>query len=121
MPWAEHSGDLRDAIKDGKRIIITTIEKFPYVVPDIGAKHKDNKFAVIIDEAHSGQSGRNSAQMNLALSGLASEDEMDNEDKINAMMRDVSYSIMPATLHLLQHQRIRLWKPSVFHIKMETK
>jgi len=86
VAWAEHSGDLRDAIKDGKRIIITTIEKFPYVVPDIGAKHKDNKFAVIIDEAHSGQSGRNSAQMNLALSGLAAEDEMDNEDKINAMM-----------------------------------
>ena len=86
VAWAEHSSDLRDAIKDGKRIIITTIEKFPYVVPDIGVKHKDNKFAVIIDEAHSGQSGRNSAQMNLALSGLASEDEMDNEDKINAMM-----------------------------------
>ncbi len=86
VAWAEHSGDLRKAIQDGKRIIITTIEKFPYVVPDIGASHKQNRFAVIIDEAHSGQSGRNSAQMNLALSGLASEDEMDNEDKINAMM-----------------------------------
>lgn len=86
VAWAEHSGDLRKGIQDGKRIIITTVEKFPYVVPDIGASHKDSKFAVIIDEAHSGQSGRNSAQMNLALSGLASEDEMDNEDKINAMM-----------------------------------
>ena len=86
VAWAEHSGDLRDAIRDGKRIIITTIEKFPYVVPDIGAGHKANRFAVIIDEAHSGQNGRNSAQMNLALSGFASEDEMDNEDKINAMM-----------------------------------
>lgn len=86
VAWAEHSGDLRKAIQDGKRIIITTIEKFPYVVPDIGASHKQNRFAVIIDEAHSGQSGHNSAQMNLALSGLASEDEMDNEDKINAMM-----------------------------------
>ena len=86
VAWAEHSGDLRKAIQDGKRIIITTIEKFPYVVPDIGASHKQNRFAVIIDEAHSGQSGRNSAQMNLALSGLASEDEMDNEDKSNAMM-----------------------------------
>lgn len=86
VAWAEHSGDLRKAIQDGKRIIITTIEKFPYVVPDIGASHKQNRFAVIIDEAHSGQSGRNSAQMNLALSGLASKDEMDNEDKINAMM-----------------------------------
>lgn len=72
VAWAEHSGDLRKAIQDGKRIIITTVEKFPYVVPDIGATHKTNNFAVIIDEAHSGQNGRNSAQMNLALSGLAS-------------------------------------------------
>lgn len=86
VAWAEHSGDLRKAITDGKRIIVTTIEKFPYVLPDIGAEHKDKRFALLIDEAHSGQSGRNSAQMNLALSGLASDDEMDNEDKINAMM-----------------------------------
>lgn len=86
VAWAETAAELRKAIQDGKRIIITTIEKFPYIVPDIGAAHKLNHFAVIIDEAHSGQSGRNSAQMNLALSGLASEDEMDNEDKINAMM-----------------------------------
>ena len=86
VAWAEHSGDLTKAITDGKRIIVTTIEKFPYIVPQIGAGHKENHFAIIIDEAHSGQSGRNSAQMNLALSGLASDDEMDNEDKINAMM-----------------------------------
>ena len=84
--WAEHSSDLRKAIQDGKRIIITTVEKFPYIVTEIGQNHKNNRFAVIIDEAHSGQSGRNSAQMNLALSGFASEEEMDNEDKINAMM-----------------------------------
>lgn len=86
MEWAEHSGDLTKAITNGKRIIVTTIEKFPYSLPKLGAEHKNNRFAIIIDEAHSGQSGRNSAQMNLALSGLASDDEMDNEDKINAMM-----------------------------------
>lgn len=103
VAWAEHSGDLRKAIQEGKRIIVTTIEKFPYVVPDIGAEHKDRRFAVIIDEAHSGQSGRNSAQMNLALSGLASDDEMDNEDKINAMMegrkllQNASYFAFTAT------------------------
>lgn len=84
--WAEHSGDLRKAIQDGKRIIISTIEKFPYIISEIGQEHKNNKFAIIIDEAHSGQSGRNSANMNLALSGLATDDEEDNEDKINAMM-----------------------------------
>lgn len=103
VAWAEHYGDLRKAITDGKRIIITTIEKFPYVVPDIGAEHKDNKFAILIDEAHSGQNGRNSAQMNLALSGLASDNDMDNEDKINAMMegrkllKNASYFAFTAT------------------------
>lgn len=103
VAWAEHSSDLCKAITDGKRIIITTIEKFPYVVPDIGAEHKDNKFAILIDEAHSGQSGRNSAQMNLALSGLASDNDMDNEDKINAMMegrkllKNASYFAFTAT------------------------
>ncbi len=86
VAWAEHSADLRAAIKDGKKMIVTTIEKFPYVVPKLGASHREKRFAVIIDEAHSGQSGRNSAQMNLALSGLAADDEMDNEDKINAMV-----------------------------------
>lgn len=86
VTWAEHSGELSKAIQDGKRIIITTIEKFPYIVSEIGQEHKNNHFAIIIDEAHSGQSGRNSANMNLALSGLASEDDVDNEDKINAMM-----------------------------------
>lgn len=103
VAWAEHSGDLRKAITDGKRIIITTIEKFLYVVPDIGAEHKDNKFAILIDEAHSGQNGRNSAQMNLALSGLASDNDMDNEDKINAMiegrklLKNASYFAFTAT------------------------
>lgn len=84
--WADHSGELRKAITDGKRIIITTVEKFPYIVSEIGPEHKNNHFAIIIDEAHSGQSGRNAAQMNLALSGRASDDVSDNEDKINIMM-----------------------------------
>lgn len=84
--WARHSGDLRKAIEDGKRIIVTTIEKFPYISQEIGQEHLGRHFAIIIDEAHSGQSGRNSANMNLALSGGASDDDMDNEDKINAIM-----------------------------------
>lgn len=84
--WAEHSGDLRKAIQDGRRIIITTVEKFPYIISEIGQEHKNRHFGIIIDEAHSGQSGRNSAQMNLALSGLATDEDADNEDKINAMM-----------------------------------
>ncbi|WP_302420657.1 type I restriction endonuclease subunit R [uncultured Megasphaera sp.] len=84
--WAQHSGDLKKAIQDGKRIIVTTVEKFPYISQEIGQEHINHTFAIIIDEAHSGQSGRNAANMNLALSGLASDSELDNEDKINAMV-----------------------------------
>lgn len=103
VTWARHSGELEDAIRDGKRIIITTIEKFPYIAQKIGQQHVGNKFAIIIDEAHSGQSGRNSANMNLALSGLASDDALDNEDKINAIMegrklvKNASYFAFTAT------------------------
>lgn len=84
--WAQHSGDLKKAIQDGKRIIVTTVEKFPYISQEIGQEHINHTFAIIIDEAHSGQSGRNAANMNLVLSGLASDSELDNEDKINAMV-----------------------------------
>lgn len=86
VTWAKSSAELRQAIQDGKRIIISTVEKFPYIISEIGQGHRNNKFAIIIDEAHSGQSGRNSANMNLALSGLAVDDDADNEDTINAMM-----------------------------------
>ena len=84
--WARHSGDLKKAIQDGKRIIVTTVEKFPYISQEIGQEHMNHTFAIIIDEAHSGQRGRNAASMNLALSGMASDSELDNEDKINAMV-----------------------------------
>ncbi len=101
--WAQHSRDLKKAIQDGKRIIITTVEKFPYISQEIGQEHINNHFAIIIDEAHSGQSGRNSANMNLALSGMASDNEMDNEDKINAivegrkLVKTASYFAFTAT------------------------
>ena len=101
--WAQHSGDLKKAIQDGKRIIITTVEKFPYISQEIGQEHINNHFAIIIDEAHSGQSGRNSANMNLALSGMSSDNEMDNEDKINAivegrkLVKTASYFAFTAT------------------------
>lgn len=101
--WAQHSRDLKKAIQDSKRIIITTVEKFPYISQEIGQEHINHHFAIIIDEAHSGQSGRNSANMNLALSGMASDDEMDNEDKINAivegrkLVKTASYFAFTAT------------------------
>ena len=65
---AEHSGDLRRFIESGKKIIITTVQKFPFILDDIGNQHRDRRFAIVIDEAHSSQGGKASAAVNMALS-----------------------------------------------------
>lgn len=61
------SQDLKTAIEQRRRIIVTTLQKFP-VIADSITKYTDRKFAVIIDEAHSSQSGSSARQMRKALS-----------------------------------------------------
>ena len=84
---AEHSGDLRRFIEDGKKIIISTVQKFPVIVKEIGDEQRGRRFAIIIDEAHSSQGGRTSAAISKALSeaGEAGEEET-FEDQINRVM-----------------------------------
>ena len=84
---AEHSGDLRRFIESGKKIIISTVQKFPFILEDIGNEHRARKFAIIIDEAHSSQGGRTSAAMSMSLGKAgAEEDDETFEDKINRIM-----------------------------------
>ena len=84
---AAHSGDLRKFIESGKKIIITTIQKFPVILDEIGDEHRGRKFAIIIDEAHSSQGGRAAAKLNIALSEEGGdEDEETLEDQINRIM-----------------------------------
>lgn len=104
VQWAEHSGDLRKAIANGKKIIITTVHKFPYILDEIGNEHKCSSFAIIIDEAHSSQSGSLSAKMNIALSGkYAADADMSMEDMVNQlvetrkMLNNASYFAFTAT------------------------
>src|SRR5438876_7054588 len=70
-----------------QKIIISTVQKFPFILDEIGAEHRGRKFAIIIDEAHSSQGGRTSAAMArvLAEGGAAGEDETP-EDRINRIM-----------------------------------
>lgn len=81
------STELAEALAAGKKIIITTIQTFPFVLPKIG-EMGDKTFAVIIDEAHSSQGGNVAAKMNLALSGEANEAIEDDEDFINALIKN---------------------------------
>ena len=84
---AGQSGDLRRLIESGKKIIISTVQKFPFILDDIGNEHRGRRFAIIIDEAHSSQGGSTSAAMSTALSEAgAEEDDETNEDRINRIM-----------------------------------
>jgi len=63
---AERSGDLKSFIAAGKKIIVTTVQKFPFILDDIGTDHSHRRFAIVIDEAHSSQGGKASAALNAA-------------------------------------------------------
>jgi type I restriction enzyme R subunit len=101
---AEHSGDLKKFIADGKKIIITTVQKFPVIYDEIGGEHRGRTFAIIIDEAHSSQGGRAAAKMNIALAAGGEELEEETvEDAINRiieakkMLPNASYFAFTAT------------------------
>jgi type I restriction enzyme R subunit len=84
---AAHSGDLRRFIEDGKKIIISTVQKFPFILDEI-ATEAGKTFAIIIDEAHSSQGGKTSAAMSAALSDTSETEEegTDPEDTVNTAL-----------------------------------
>ncbi|MCD6579284.1 DEAD/DEAH box helicase family protein, partial [bacterium] len=78
------SNQLKEALKSGTNIVVTTIQKFPFILEEIGDLPK-RKYAVIIDEAHSSQTGSLSKKMREVLStnSLDEAEKLDNEDLTN--------------------------------------
>ena len=87
VAWAESADQLRQHLQAGKKIIITIVHKFPYILDAIGGDLKNKHFGIIIDEAHSSQNGSLSAKMNIALSGNVTDEDEDLEDKIEKILR----------------------------------
>ena len=101
---AERSGDLRRFIEQGKKIIITTIQKFPFILDEIGSGHRDRSFAIIIDEAHSSQGGKTAGAVSDALGEKGGKDGYETyEDRVNdeierrRMLDNASYFAFTAT------------------------
>lgn len=98
----ESAMDLKYNLEAGKKIIITTVQKFPFIVDGIG-QLADRKFAVIIDEAHSSQSGIAADKVNETLTGNGDEELVDIQDQILAAMaarkmsKNASYFAFTAT------------------------
>ena len=72
------SGQLREALENGKTIIVTTLQKFPVIVQDIETL-QGKRFAVIIDEAHSSQSGESTSSLKKVLT-VGTLDDADIEE-----------------------------------------
>ena len=101
---AETSAELRKLITEGKKIITTTVQKFPFIIDAITNEHRGRKFAIIIDEAHSSQGGRAAAAMNVSLGNQNDDNDDDTfEDQINRiienrrLLENASYFAFTAT------------------------
>ncbi|WP_270977722.1 type I restriction endonuclease subunit R [Campylobacter upsaliensis] len=100
------SRQLKAAIEEGKKIIVTTIQKFPYIADEI-THLSDKSFAIIIDEAHSSQSGKNAQKMGEAISNKESNhidsNEIDIEEELikiienKKFQKNASYFAFTAT------------------------
>jgi type I restriction enzyme R subunit len=90
---ATSSTELKDALEAGKKIIVTTVHKFPYIMETVGVELRDKRFAIIIDEAHSSQSGSMATALNRVMAGLGAplveENIEDDEDALNELLQEV--------------------------------
>jgi type I restriction enzyme R subunit len=96
---AEHSGDLRKFIEEGKKIIISTVQKFPFILDEIEKEAKSKTFAIIIDEAHSSQGGKTSSAMSAALADPEDtvNDALEKRMQARKMLTSASYFAFTAT------------------------
>ena len=96
---AEHSGDLRKFIEEGKKIIISTVQKFPFILDEIEKEAKGKTFAIIIDEAHSSQGGKTSSAMSAALADPEDtvNDALEKRMQARKMLTNASYFAFTAT------------------------
>ncbi len=96
---AEHSGDLRKFIEEGKKIIISTVQKFPFILDEIEKEAKAKAFAIIIDEAHSSQGGKTSSAMSAVLADPEDtiNDALEKRMQARKMLTNASYFAFTAT------------------------
>lgn len=96
---ATRSQALREFIEAGKPIIISTIQKFPKILNEIGSLHRGRNFAIVIDEAHSSQGGKTAAAVNESLGDPEDtiNDALEQRMQARQMLSNASYFAFTAT------------------------
>ena len=97
--YADDSGKLVRLIEEGKKIIISTVQKFPHLLKVVGDENRGRNFAIIIDEAHSSQGGESSASLNAALADPEDtiNDALERRMQSRKMLSNSSYFAFTAT------------------------
>lgn len=105
---SDNAQELRDFLRRGKKVIVTTVQKFPFILEEL-EDLSGKKFALLIDEAHSSQGGKTTARMHEALGGKVEEDfdedstqeavneEIEKRIKSRRMLKNASYFAFTAT------------------------
>lgn len=124
----DNSAKLKDAINDGKKIIITTLHRFPIIYKEID-KLSGMNFAVIVDEAHSSQTGKSAQKLKTALADTdkALREWAEIEEKEEAAIKDEMDALAETLLAQGQHENLSFYaftatpKPKTLEIFGEAK
>lgn len=89
---SDNAQELRDYLRRGKKIIVTTVQKFPFILDELGDL-SGKSFALLIDEAHSSQGGKTTARMHEALGGKVPEEEFEEDSTQDAVNAEIEKRI----------------------------
>jgi len=89
---SDNAQELRGFLQRGKKIIVTTVQKFPFILDELGDL-SGKKFALLIDEAHSSQGGKTTARMHAALGGKADEETFEEDVTQDAVNEEIEKRI----------------------------
>jgi len=99
VKWIENSSaDLLKALQAGNYIIVTTLQKFPFIIEQFKDK-QNRKFAIIIDEAHSSTAGKTMSKVSETLSGKSLKD---------AIITDEAYDELEDSQDIILRQESRI-------------
>lgn len=89
---SDNAQELRDYLRRGRKIIVTTVQKFPFILEELGDL-SGRKFALLIDEAHSSQGGKTTARMHEALSRKTDEEAFEEDATQDAVNTEIEKRI----------------------------
>ncbi len=89
---SDNAQELREYLRRGKKIIVTMVQKFPFILDELGDL-SGKRFALLIDEAHSSQGGKTTARMHEALGGKVAEEEFEEDSTQDAVNAEIERRI----------------------------